>query len=78
MRVQVNPAKSRGGIRLRVIDPRSGRYFPEGQFELTPAALGDPRVLRLLPPPPDGPPGGHTADLVPVKSVTSRKSGEKS
>ncbi len=72
MRVQINPRKSRPGAPLQVRDPRTGRLFPALPFELDEAALADPRILRLLPPPPEGVPGGHSADLVPAPAGAPR------
>lgn len=73
-RLQPNPEKRPNGHALTVIDPRTGRAFPSGPFELDAAALRDPRILRLLPPEgaPGGVAGGRDGDLVPAP--VSRKS----
>lgn len=68
MKVQVNPERLAADPSFKVFHPDSRRAFPTGPFDLSEADRGNPRVLRLLPPPgqPGGMAGGVHADLVPV------------
>ena len=65
--VIVNPDKTVDGQPITALNPRTGDPWPTGPFDLTPADLSDPRVLRLFPGPEaaNGRPGGVFADLVP-------------
>lgn len=74
MKVQVNPERLAADPDFKVFHPDSRRAFPAGPFDLSEADQGNPRVLRLLPPPgqPGGVAGGVHADLVPVIADTAK------
>ena len=74
MKVQVNPASKVNGQPLRVMNPETGKYFPDGPFDLTERQLRDPKILRLLPPLSSGGiAGGLFGDLVPVAAKAEKK-----
>jgi len=78
MFVMKNPNHKLGLRPLVVLHPVTGKPFPDGVFDLPPADLKIPGILRLLPPPPMGVAGGVMGDLVLVDDPDEKHPGKSS